>query len=75
MNYTVTKNDEMIETGLSETRATGLAKRIAADTVTGDQVYVSWYRPGDGQHGYLNPGGDHAITGRSWALSRKKPSG
>ena len=29
-------------------------------------VYISWYRKSDGQHGYLNPGGDHDITGQAW---------
>ena len=29
-------------------------------------VFVSWFRPSDGQHGYLNPDGNHAITGEAW---------
>lgn len=30
------------------------------------QVFVSWYRSSDGQHGYLNSDGNHAITGQAW---------
>jgi hypothetical protein len=29
-------------------------------------IYISWYRKSDGQHGYLNFSGDHAITGKPW---------
>jgi hypothetical protein len=47
----------------------GLAKQEAAKRrESGDdaQVYVKWHRKDDGQTGYVNPGGDHAITGRAW---------
>ena len=30
------------------------------------KVYISWYRKSDGQRGYLNPDGNHAITGSAW---------
>lgn len=30
------------------------------------RIYVEWSRKSDGQHGYLNPDGDHDITGRPW---------
>lgn len=30
------------------------------------QVFVSWMRSSDGQHGYLNSDGNHAITGEAW---------
>lgn len=30
------------------------------------QVFVSWHRSSDGQTGYLNPDGNHAITGKAW---------
>jgi hypothetical protein len=32
------------------------------------QVFVTWFRSSDGQHGYLNSNGDHAITGTAWVL-------
>lgn len=30
------------------------------------QVFVSWHRSSDGQTGYLNSDGNHAITGEAW---------
>lgn len=48
---------------LSKRAAVKLAKELTQD---GNQVYISWYRSSDGQHGYLNPGGNHAITGYPW---------
>ena len=30
------------------------------------QVFVSWHRSSDGQTGYLNNDGNHAITGKAW---------
>lgn len=32
----------------------------------GQQVFVKWFRKSDGQVGYLNRGGNHAITGKAW---------
>ena len=29
------------------------------------KVYISWYRPSDSQHGYLNRNG-YDITGKAW---------
>ena len=51
-------------TGLSKSEATNKARALAA--TTDKQVYVTWFRPLDGQHGYLNSNGDHAITGKAW---------
>lgn len=44
------------------------ARSIATRTARNEtiQVYVTWYRKADGQHGYLNPDGNHAITGKAW---------
>jgi len=30
------------------------------------QVFVTWTRQSDGQHAYVNPDGNHAITGQAW---------
>jgi len=49
--------------GLSEKEAKKAAKRLATDKDY--HVYVSFYRPEDGQYGYLNRDG-HAITGERW---------
>lgn len=29
-------------------------------------IYVTWFRKADGQIGYLNPNGNHEITGKNW---------
>ena len=31
-----------------------------------EYVFITWFRKKDGQQGYLNPDGNHAITGRAW---------
>ena len=31
-----------------------------------NQVFVTWLRPRDGQPGFLNSDGNHAITGNAW---------
>ena len=48
----------------SQREAKQIARREAADR--NNQVFVSWFRSSDGQHGYLNPDGNHAITGDTW---------
>jgi TATA-binding protein-associated factor Taf7 len=61
--------DEILANNCILRVAMGLAKQEAAKRrESGDdaQVYVKWYRADDGQRGYVNPGGDHAITGRPW---------
>ena len=50
--------------GLSEEESVQTAKKEASNKDC--QVFVKWYRPSDGQHGYLNPDGNHAITGKAW---------
>ena len=47
--------------------ATELAIRACKEN-PGCPVYVSWFRPSDGQHGYLNRGGDHDVTGYNWQM-------
>jgi len=51
--------------GLSKPQAIVRAYRLSRNPANG-QIFVEWYRSTDGQHGYLNPSGDHAITGNAW---------
>ena len=51
------------EHGLSEIGAEKLANRLSKDKK--NHVFVSFFRPSDGQHAYLNRGG-HSITGERW---------
>ena len=30
------------------------------------RIHVMWYRSSDGQHGFLNPDENHAVTGVPW---------
>ena len=71
MKYTVVVAFEGMP--ISETR--GLTKSVAvkvakaeADSPAneGDKIFVTWFRASDQQHGYLNRGGDHEITGTAW---------
>lgn len=69
MKYNVLVN-EGFETvkefnGLHKNVATGIAKKEATENPD-KKVFITWYRKNDGQHGYLNPSGDHAITGEAW---------
>ncbi|UXY13853.1 hypothetical protein N8I74_11020 [Chitiniphilus purpureus] len=32
----------------------------------GQKVFVCWFRPSDGQRGYLNRDGAYEITGKAW---------
>jgi len=45
--------------------ATQTAREYSADNPD-YQVFVTWFRNSDQQHGYLNPNGAHDITGRPW---------
>jgi hypothetical protein len=62
---------ETEETG-TMTIATDLKLREAIKTAkstsnsNGEKIYITWYRDTDGQHGYYNPDGNHAITGEAW---------
>jgi len=68
--YTVTLNDADTGTdeswpGLTKRQAISLAKETAAFNPT-CAVFIEWFRKSDGQRGYLNPSGDHEITGHAW---------
>ena len=52
------------EVKLSKSAATALAERLASKGRSG--IYVEFFRASDGQRGYLNPDGDHSITGEPW---------
>lgn len=70
MRYAITARDahgdEYVATANSERAAVKAARQMVKD-YPGYQVHVSWYRESDGQSGYLNPDGNHAITGESWS--------
>ncbi len=68
MTYTIERHTEhlapvvILQTN-SRSRAQTIAQR-AAEKGQG-QVYVSWFRPSDGQQGYLNQDGDNPV-GKPW---------
>jgi len=69
MNYSVTAEKEM--TTIEKTTVSGskVAEKAALEMCKkypGHRVFVSWFRASDGQTGYLNPGGNHGITGHDW---------
>lgn len=66
ISYTVQiGEDDHISDIKSPEKATELAIRTCQENPE-CPVYVSWFRASDGQHGYLNRGGDHEPTGRNW---------
>jgi hypothetical protein len=63
----ITQDGEEITIGHGATKKAAEALALeAAAKHPDDQYYITWYRKSDGQHGYLNPDGNHAITGQSW---------
>jgi len=70
MNYTVEITFEGMTTdeitGLTKAQAIKTAKIKAAESGEEYQVFVSFFRPSDGQRGYLNRDGNHEITGTAW---------
>jgi hypothetical protein len=50
---------------LSKKEAEEMARTWAKENPN-NQVFISWSRKSDGQKGYLNPDGNHAITGKAW---------
>jgi len=59
---------EIIVPDLTKSQAMKMAVEMVYDHRKDEncQIFVSWFRLDDGQHGYLNPGGDHAIIGQTW---------
>ena len=77
MKYTVTANN-IIDTGKGyyesdHAEAHGLTEKAAVKKAEFykaqglNRVFISFFRPSDGQAGYLNPIEGHGITGKSWA--------
>ena len=67
MKYTVeVQADNVVYQNLSKREAVKTAKEEAAKKAL-NGVFVHWYRKSDGQHGYLNPDGNHDCTGRDWS--------
>ena len=69
MNYNIEICDEA--GGLTSFEISGEKKamklaREKAREYPDNKIFVSWYRSSDGQHGYLNSDGNHAITGEAW---------
>lgn len=61
--YSVRVNGDTLYHNLYKNEAISTAKREAE---AGNQVFVTWFRKTDGQQGYLNSDGNHAITGEAW---------
>lgn len=53
------------DNGLTRKAAVQAAKYLA-HKYPANQVFVTWFRATDQQHGYLNPSGDHAIIGEAY---------
>lgn len=53
------------ETGLTKSAAITAARKYA-EKYPQKRIFISWFRGSDGQHGYLNPDGNHDITGEAW---------
>lgn len=69
MKYTVTVNKNGIEISSIPDCSQREARKVARDEAKSNpnaQIFVEWFRSSDGQHGYLNPDGNHAITGQAW---------
>lgn len=47
-------------------KAMAAMREYMASVPAEDDAYLTWYRPSDGQHGYINPSGDFAINGTPW---------
>lgn len=72
--YSVTVNNyngyqsQCHDAGRSVNRAATIAKKLAKELAGNDDaiIYVEFFRSNDGQHGYVNPGKNHSVTGKSW---------
>jgi hypothetical protein len=59
------KPAEYIVVNVTQKQAVALASKTAEENPD-KQVFVSWFRASDGQNGYLNSNGDHAVVGKAW---------
>lgn len=69
MIYTITtvaKTGQSFWMGEGKRNAAVNIARDAAKANPDMNTFVTWGRSTDGQHGYLNQDGNHAITGKAW---------
>lgn len=67
MKYTVEiHNENGIESSYHDLSKTEAVKAAKKESGQKKQVFIFWGRASDGQHGYLNPDGNHEIVGKSW---------
>ena len=67
MTYTVIEQTIDEETTIAINLELADAIKIAETECgkEGHNIFIEWFRPSDGQHGYYNRDG-HAITGQAW---------
>ena len=69
MKYTITEMDKgFVVASMPVTSATMARREVKRwkKQNSNNLIFVEWYRSADGQHGYLNPDGSDAITGKAW---------
>jgi hypothetical protein len=64
MRYSVSIGESCVGSDLTKKAA---IKAATESGVSNQNVFVSWFRDSDGQKGFLNPDGSHAVTGISWS--------
>lgn len=64
MRYSVSIGESCVGSDLTKKTAIRAATESG---VSNQNVFVSWFRDSDGQKGFLNPDGSHAVTGISWS--------
>ena len=78
MKYTVTAKDRNMQVVAMSEVLGELSAKIEAETFAEQypncQIYVTWFRSSDGQQGYYNQDGNHAITGEAWTRAVKSRS-
>ena len=66
ITYTVNIGNNDTITGIETPEEAERMAIQACEENPGQPVYVTWFRESDGQHAYLNRGGNHELTGRDW---------
>ena len=68
MKYTVIVKIAGIVNSATPNLGRKAAEKLARDEKerSNGKVFITWFRASDQQHGYLNPDGNHAITGKAW---------
>lgn len=62
--YSVSQNGQTLQHSISCTFARNIATQLVAAGKTG--IYVEFFRKADGQRGFFNQDGHHAISGEEW---------